>query len=345
MKLSASRVAAFLRAPAPEIRFILLHGDDRGLVRERAQQLARSVVEDPTDPFRVAELTADDVRTDPARVRDELQQMSLMGGRRVVFLRMEGEDISARLAPVLETPPAGDTLLIVEAAGLSARSPVRKAFEGAEGAVAIACYGDDEAAVAGLIDQTFAPLKIAVDPAARDFLLAHLGSDRMVTRSELDKLSLYVQGQRTMTLEDAIAAVGDSGALSLEAIAFAAADGSGTALDQHIARAFREGETPIGILRSCLRHFHRLHLAAGYVRDGRSADEAMKALRPPVIFIQEDSIRRQLRLWSPERLRAALALLSEAERDCKSTGIPDEAACHRALMRIALAARRAPART
>ena len=340
MKLAASRVGAFLRAPDPKIRFILLHGEDRGLVRERAQQLARIAVEDPNDPFRVAQLTPEDVRGDAARVRDELQQMSLMGGRRVVFLRMEGEDLSARLEPVLETPPAGDALLIVEAGELSARSPVRKAFEAAATAVAIACYGDDEDSVSALIDQTFAPLKVTIAPEARDFLLANLGSDRMVTRTELEKLALYARGKSDITLDDAIAAVGDSGALSVEAIALAAAEGGGGALDRHIARAFREGQSPIAVLRACLRHFHRLHLAAGHVQQGRSPDDAMKALRPPVIFLHADSFRRQLRLWTAERLRAALALLAEAERDCKSTGIPDEAACHRALMRIALAARR-----
>ena len=35
----------------------------------------------------------------------------------------------------------------------------------------------------------------------------------------------------------------------------------------------------------------------------------------------------------------AMALLGEAERDCKSTGLPDEAICHRALIRLAMAAR------
>ena len=345
MKLAAARVAAFLRSPDPKARFVLLHGEDRGLVHERALQLARTVVEDPSDPFRVAELTPEDVRADPARLMDELQQLSLLGGRRVVFLRMEGEDISARLQPVLDAPPAGDTLLIVEAGELSSRSPVRRAFEAADAAVAIPCYADNEASVAALIEQTFAPLKIALETAARDFLLAHLGSDRLVTRTELDKLALYALGKTTITLDDAIAAVGDSAALSVEAIAFAAAAGDGAALDRHIGRAFREGQSTVAVLRACLRHFHRLHLAAGYMQQGRSAGEAIKSLRPPVIFLQEEDFLRQLRIWSAERLRAALALLAEAERDCKSTGIPDEAACHRALMRIALAAHRAPART
>ena len=341
MKLAGSRIGAFLRAPDPKIRLILLHGGDRGLVRERARDLALTAVEDLADPFRVTEMTADAVRGDGARLGDELAQISFVGGRRVVFLRMEAEDISKHLQPILDAPPPGDSLLIIEAGELSARAPVRKAFEASPHAASIPCYADDDQHVGALIDATFAESKIAVDREAREFLVAHLGSDRMVTRSELDKLALYAQGRDRVTLADAIAAIGDSGALSLDAIAFAAAEGNGAVLDKSIERALREGEGPIAILRAALRHFHRLHLAAGHMQHGRAPDEAMKALRPPVIFLHEDGFRRQLRLWNAERLRSALALISEAERDCKSTGMPDEAVCHRALMRICLAAKRA----
>jgi DNA polymerase-3 subunit delta len=341
VKLSGSRIGAFLRAPDPKLRLVLIHGSDRGLVRERAANLARTVVDDLGDAFRVTELTVEDVRSDGARIADELSQISFLGGRRVVFVRMDGEDISARLQHILDTPPPGDALLIVEAGELSARSPVRKAFEASSNAVAIPCYGDDDQNVGALIDATFAEAAMSVDRAAREFLVAHLGSDRMVTRSELDKLALYALGQQRITLDDAIAAVGDSGALSLDDIAFAAGEGNGPALDKNMERALREGEGPIAILRATLRHFHRLHLALGHMQQGRSPDDAMKALRPPVIFLHEDNFRRQLRLWNVDRARAALALISEAERDCKSTGVPDEAVCHRALMRICLAARRA----
>ena len=341
MKLSGSRIGAFLRAPDPKIRLILIFGADRGLVRERARDLAKNVVEDLSDPFRVTELTTDDVRSDGARVADEMSQISFLGGRRVIFLRMEAEDLSARLQPVLDTPPPGDALFIVEAGELSARAPVRKAFETSANAVAIPCYADNDQNVGALVDATFADAGMSVDRGARDFLVAHLGSDRMVTRSELDKLVLYAQGQASITLDDAIAAVGDSGALSLDDIVFAAGEGNGPALDKTIERAMREGEGPIAILRAALRHFHRLHLALGHMQQGRSAEDAMKALRPPVIFLHEDAFRRQLRLWTAERARSALTLISEAERDCKSSGVPDEAVCHRALMRICLAAKRA----
>ncbi len=57
MKLSAARVAAFLQRPDQAIRAVLLYGPDTGLVRERADTLARTVCPDLKDPFRVADLS------------------------------------------------------------------------------------------------------------------------------------------------------------------------------------------------------------------------------------------------------------------------------------------------
>ncbi len=70
----------------------------------------------------------------------------------------------------------------------------------------------------------------------------------------------------------------------------------------------------------------------------------MKALRPPVIFIFADRFRAQMSAWPNDRLAAAMEILIAAEVECKTTGLPARAICSRALMRIAQAARQAPAR-
>ncbi len=72
---------------------------------------------------------------------------------------------------------------------------------------------------------------------------------------------------------------------------------------------------------------------------GTPADAAMRTLRPPVHFSRANIVRRQLGLWSRKRLDRALTLVVEADRDCKTTGLPEGAVCGQTLMRIAQAAR------
>ena len=50
-------------------------------------------------------------------------------------------------------------------------------------------------------------------------------------------------------------------------------------------------------------------------------------------------MKRQLAVWAPEVVAQAIDITMDAERECKTTGMPDRTICRRALLRIALAAR------
>jgi len=73
------------------------------------------------------------------------------------------------------------------------------------------------------------------------------------------------------------------------------------------------------------------------MQKGLNADDAMKKLRPPVIFKQAAAFKAQANAWDLNRLITAMTLITEAEAACKTTGNPPETLCSRALMRIAQA--------
>ncbi|MGE0260201.1 MAG: DNA polymerase III subunit delta [Alphaproteobacteria bacterium] len=334
MKLPAGRIAAFLRRPDPEIRAVLLFGPDAGLVRERADAVARTVCPDPRDPFRVADLTAAMLAADPARLADEAAQLSLMGGRRVVRVREAGDPL-AQLCGRFLADGVGDALVVVEAGDLPARSALRRVFDEAPDAVAIGCYPDSARDLAAVIRETCAEHRVAISRDAVDFLVAHLGGDRMLTRAELEKLTLYAGDGGRIGFEDARAVIADSAALSLDDALLAAAEGDAAALDRALARVFQEGESPVAIIRALLRHLQRLHLLASRIAAGASLDEAMRTARPPIFFKEQDSWRRQLRRWSEKRLRDALDRTADAEFRMKLTGPGAETICREALFAVA----------
>ena len=84
MKISAG----FLVNPKPGIACVLIYGPNRGLVSTRADTLVGSVADDPGDPFRVTVLEPESLKSDPARLADEANALSMTGGRRVV--RVQG---------------------------------------------------------------------------------------------------------------------------------------------------------------------------------------------------------------------------------------------------------------
>jgi DNA polymerase-3 subunit delta len=91
----------------------------------------------------------------------------------------------------------------------------------------------------------------------------------------------------------------------------------------------------VSVVRALMRHFQRLHLAQSRIAAGASDEEALRSLRPPLFFKLQDRFKRQLRLWPAPRAAQALALLTQAELNTKTTGLPAEAVCRDALLRIA----------
>jgi DNA polymerase III subunit delta len=334
VKLAAGRVDAFLRRPDPEIRAVLFYGPDAGLVRERADLLARAICPDPSDPFRVADLAAAVLAGDPARLGDEAAQIGLMGGRRVVRVREAGDALASVFTRFLDDP-RGDGLVVVEAGELPARSALRRLFDEAPRGATIGCYPDGARELAAIVRDSFAAHRITASRDALQFLVERLGGDRLVTRAELEKLTLYAGDGGRIGLEEARAVIADSAALSLDDAVLAAAEGETAALDRALARVFDEGESPVSVIRALLRHLQRLHLLCARVAAGASPDAAIRAARPPIFFKEEESWRRQLQRWSEARLRQALDRAAEAEFRMKLTGLPAETICRAALFAVA----------
>lgn len=351
MKITGSRISQFLRQPDPKVAAVLLFGPDQGLVRERAEALVMTVVDDLADPFRVAEFTGADIKADPPCLVDEAAQLSMTGGRRVIWVHEATDGLSRTFESFFDNAKQ-DNLVIVEAGTLGPQSSLRKLFEKSSHGASIGCYEDDGKGLEAVIRETLGRHGLAATAEARNYLVENLGSDRRVTRSELEKLALYALSgtangnanggngeSRPVGLEDAMASIGDSAAMSLDSIAHATASGDSRGLDRAFERALMEGTSPIGILRAVGRHLQRIQMALGLVDGGATFDKAMAGLRPQVIFKFKSEFQTQMRRWQKNRLADALELITEAEIDCKTTGFPAQAGCHRALIRIAQSAR------
>jgi len=347
MKLKSPEIEGFVRRPDPAVRAILVYGPDDGLVRERSAQVVARAVEDPADPFLVAELSGGDIAGDPARLYDEAAAIPLTGGRRVVRLRDASpstppgtaDAVVRAMETYLEDPP-GDSLIVLQAGDLGPRSALRRLIEASPLTVALPCYLDDAGGLNRVMDEVLRPHEVTVSPDARAYLAANLGADRGVTRAELEKLALYAGDGGRIELPDAEACIGDSGQRSLDRVAFAAGAGDRQALDREISACLDMGESAVGILRAVARHLMRIHSALGAMAAGASAEQAVRQLQPPVFWKQVREMMRQVEAWPPAHIARAHDLVLEAERLCKRTGMPDSAICGRTLLQVAALARR-----
>jgi DNA polymerase-3 subunit delta len=298
----------------------------------------KSVVPDLTDPFNVADLSEAVLDADPARLADEAAAISMTGGRRVVRVRGASNGLAGLFDSFLEDPP-GDALVVVEGGDLSKGAALRKLFEEDERAAAIACYADTARSLEDLVRETLRGEGLAIAPEALADAVSRLGSDRGVSRRELEKLALYCKGQKTVSLDDVRAVMGDEAEARSEEASDAAGSGDFARLDLALERLWTAETSAVAVIRNAMGHFQRLALVKENMARGENLDTALRQLRPPLHFLRAESFKAQARAWSGEKLNDALDMLLEAETLSKTTAVPNEALCGRTLMNIAAMAK------
>lgn len=336
-KLDARRIQPFLSDPGAT-RLVLIFGEDSGLVRERADALARAVAGD--DPFRLVDIPREMAAKDATVLAAEAATPALTGGRRLVRVRGATDGLANAAKAVLAGDGPG--IVLLEAGSLDGKKGLRAALEraGPEAAV-IACYSETGAALEASILGVLREFGVSAEPSALAWMAQRLGEDRLVMRRECEKIALYVGAGGRVGEDDALASLSEGSSLDLDAALLAATEGDAPRADRALDAAFAEGAVAVQVVRGALRHVQRLEAAALAVARGASPKDALDGLRPPVFFKSRPSFERALRLWRPETLAAAGAALLEAERATKTTGMPDVAVARAAVMGLAREAVRA----
>jgi DNA polymerase-3 subunit delta len=339
-------VERFLSAPTKGVRAVLIYGRDRGGVHERADILAKAATERPDDPFDVALLTDQDMDSDGGRLVDQLSAQSLMGGRRLVRLRLSTERaaIDKQAAEALKAHAEGaynpDAFFLVEAGELGRDSTLRKAAEKAEGAVCIPCYEDEPGDVARLVREALSKDRVGLASDALELFVARLPRERGVARQEIERLALYLgPGSGAIAkAEDLDAFFGVEPESSLATAAEDAFGGKLAAAHAGLRRAIAEGEAGPAAVRAIGTHLTRLRRTLTLAANGAGLAEAAKA--SGIFWRNEREFLRQARAWTLDQLDTLQPDVLDADRACKQTGSPDALIAERLALTIAGRARR-----
>ena len=316
MKIEPRDANAFLRAPGI-YRAVLLHGSDEGLIRHRGTMLTKLVAGSSTDIFRVAELERDNW----SRLADEMTAISMIGGRRVMRVRDATDAILEPVKAALKT--AGDGLIVLEAPDLG-RGKLRPFMETSRETAALACYPEEGRALQETIRGILTEAGVAADGEALSWLADTLGGDRHLLAAELEKLALLASGGGRIDADLARSCVGATAGATAEAGLLAAMAGDIVQADAQIDCALGDGMAGVALIRITISHLQKLHQARLRMGAGMSAQEALRAQRPPIFFKVLNTMLAGLSLWPMEALTRAIEEARQVEIACKQTGARQE---------------------
>jgi DNA polymerase III subunit delta len=337
--LRGKEIDAFLARPDSGRPIILLYGPDAGLVRERADALLASAVDDPNDPFSLVKLDGDELSAEPSRLVDEALTIPLFGGRRAIRVRAGSRSFASGVDALADSA-LKDCRVVIEAGELRPESPLRKACERAKTAVAIGCYPDTERDLAKLIDDELRASNLRIAPDARAALVSLLGGDRQASRNELRKLTLYSHGKGEIALDDVMDVVSDASELKLDPIVDGAFAGKPELVESEFAKAMIAGTYPGMIISAAQRQAAWLHKSALAVAEGTPVSTLLEGGFPRLHFSRKPNVETALRSFSPARLASIVDQLATAALDMRKQTSLAAVIAQRVLLSIAVNAKR-----
>lgn len=342
MKLSTRDAARYFEAPDRSAAGALIYGADPMRVAIKRQDLLANLLgPDAEAEMRLTRMTGADLRRDGAALLDAVKASGFFPGPRAVLVEEATDGLRDTFAAALEDWREGDAQIVATAGQLPARSGLRKLFEGAKTAFAIAIYNDPPGRAEIEAELARAGLKNAGADAVNDLVALGRALDPGDLRQLLEKLALYKHGDDTPLSSEDVARLAP---LTIEAelddVLNTVAEARTADIGPLIGRLAGQGVQPVGLCIAALRHFKTLYAAAS---DPGGPASGIGRVRPPVFGPRRDRMLRQAQTWSPSKLEMALGLLTDTDLALRSAGqtAPQMALVERCLIRLSmLAARR-----
>lgn len=340
MKLTGRDGAAYLRRPDRTRAGLLISGaEPMRVVAARQEVVAALIGPEGEAEMRLTRLSAAELRSDPVLLSDAVKAMGFFPGLRAVLVEDATDGLAEVLGMALQDWRPGDAVIVVTAGGLTARSALRKLFEGSPAAVAITLYDDPPSAEE--IGARLAAAGLVRMAGAARAAIGELGRtlDPGDFRQMVEKLGLYKIGDDSeVTLADVEACAPLSSEAETDDLIRAVADGKAGEVAGVLRRLQAQGVGPVAVCIGALRHFRTLHQIAA--APGGPA-EGVGQLRPPVFGPRRDALVRQAQTWGVAALEKAIMQLVETDLRLRSASLaPGPALVERTLLRLAMGVRR-----
>lgn len=323
------RAADFGRALShwdPAIRLLLLAGPDESASRGLSAAACKALA-DPADPLSVTDISAEQLKSDPGRLADEAASVSMFGGARVI--RVQGAtDGSADAARLLLSAPVAGNPVIMLAGDLAKSSTLRKLAEESPQALAHFSYPMEARDFAQWLQGQAKALGLRLEPGVGERLMATSDGDTGILGSELLKFALFLDATpnapRTLERSHLTLLGADSAEEDLNLLIAALVAGEGRQLERQLR--LLGGSSAIPALRAIARRLLQMAEARAAVDAGAQSLAAVKALRPPLFWKEQEAAAAALRHWPMPRIRAALAAMLAGEQAIKQASGPGDTA-------------------
>lgn len=317
MNFRPLQLESFCKNPNPQIKCIVLFGNNEGAISLWSKKCAETVCGNIDDAFHCSTLHMENIGKDSGEVYAEFYAQSLLGGRRVVIVKDADNNLTDFVKKNIPNSKS-DNLLLLTSSAYNTKSSIISWAKDRDDIITCGFYEERDADIMKNAAEVMMQYGLTATPQVMQVLCSRLSPDNKINQNEIAKLAEYVGEKKNVQLSDVQVAVSDVAGANIEDLCYYTAEGKVDRACNIFERLIKEGEDVAILIRIVTNHFVKLLECRAKLDEGHSLEETLSKLHPPVIYYRKPDFIKQLKIWNTDRLLGAVQMLYNCERDCKS---------------------------
>ena len=286
--------------------FFLIYGENEGQKKEIIENLKKN-------------LNGNIESYDEAQILNNTEvfytkifNQSFFENEKIVIINRCSEKLYEIVKNLLEKS-ISDIKIIFNATILDKKSKLRSLFEKSDELIIIPTYKDTQITLMEMAKKFFKYYKIAISQETINLLVNRCSGDRGNLKSELDKILIYMQNKKNISLEEIYKLTNLAENFSINDLVDTSLSKNSQKISEIINESNYKAQDGIIILRTFLQKAKRLLKLYEAQNENESFDNLINNYKPLIFWKDKPIVRRQLENWSKSKIKDLIEEINKTE--------------------------------
>jgi len=213
----------------------------------------------------------------------------------------------------LKEKSVSDIKIILNATVLDKKSKLRNLFEKGDELIIVPTYKDTSITLTEIARKFFSNYKIAISQETINLLVNRCSGDRGNLKSELDKILIYMENKRNISLEEIFKLTNLAENFSINDLVDTSLSKNSPKISEIINESNYKTHDGIIILRTFLQKAKRLLKLYEAQNENESFDKLINNYKPLIFWKDKPIVRKQLENWSKSKIKDLIEDINKTE--------------------------------
>ena len=214
-----------------------------------------------------------------------------------------------------------DIKIILNANILEKKSRLRKLFEENKELIIVPTYKDTSLTLAEIAKKFFYNYKISISQETINLLVNRCNGDRGHLKSELDKILIYIQNKKNISLEEIYKLTNLAENISINELVDITLTKNQKKTSEIINESNYKNDDGILILRTFMRKATRLLNLYESQDEKTNLDNLINNYKPPIFWKEKPIVKKQLENWTKSKIEKLISKINETEIFLKKNSV------------------------